>query len=450
MVGSEFGVRSSEQLLRTPRYQLRTTVALCAILLFEGAGCASWPRRLSERPCCIDSKPVLHHAPIWWHLFDVTVLEPVEQVFHLVRPMRKLAGVPVRAANLREGAVADSAFFTNRDPASLSPEAVRWGPTRPDDEPRPPFRVTKAKTEGKTAGFFVKDARGVAYLFKLDPVDAPELLSGAETVTSKLLYALGYHVPSYEVLMVRPEDLALALGATSKDRTGAKVSLDEAVLRTLLEDRVIEGRVRVVASRILDGDVLGPAKFKQFRDCADMRALKLAYAWVNNIDTKDHNSLLVWNGTETVGYLIDFGTSLGADAGAAGPKSPCAGWLNIVDLHEALLKTVTFGLHHAPCDFSSPMVSPGIGRFSPHFAPEKWKPYAPNLAFHEMNADDAHWMAGRMNRLSKAQTEAAVSAGQYSDPRDAAYLVGALEERREAILRRYLDEEEEEPEEPNT
>lgn len=428
MIGSAFGVRRSEQFLRT------TTVILCALFLFAGTGCASWPHRWSARPCCIDTKPVVRQQPIWWHLFDVTVLEPLESPFHLVRPARKLAGLPVRALNLRDGEVADSAFFTNRDPASLSVEEVRWGPSRSEETPAPPFTITKAKTEGKTAGFFVTDARGAAYLFKLDPVEAPELLSGAETVTSKLLHALGYHVPSYEVVFVRPADLRLEADASHTDPQGR----GRAELEALLAGRVREDTVRVSASKILEGEILGPATFKRFRDCAEVRALKLAYAWVNNIDTKDHNSLLVWNGTETVGYLIDFGTSLGADAGTAGPKGPCAGWLNIVDLREAALELVTLGAHQPPCDFAAHPVSPSVGRFSASFDPEHWKPYAPNLAFQEMNDDDARWMARRLSRLSSAQLEAAVSAGRYRDPNDAAYLVRMLEARRASIVRHYL------------
>ena len=411
-------------------------MVLCAALLFAGAGCASWPRRWSARPCCIDTKPVVRRQPIWWHLFDVTVLEPVEQPFTLVRPARKLLGTPTRALNLRHGELTGSAFFTNRDPAGLTPEQVRWGPSTPEDAPAAPMTITKAKMEGKTAGFFVTDARGARYLFKLDPVDAPELLSGAEAVTSKLLYALGYHVPSYEVARVRPEDLRLADGAQG---------MDAASLDALLLARVERGTVRVSASRLLEGEILGPAKFKRFRDCADVRALRLAYGWVNNIDAKDHNSLLVWNGKETVGYLIDFGTSLGADAGTGGPKHPCAGRLNTVDMRELGLKLVTLGQHHPPCDYESPDVSPGVGRFSARFDPEHWKPYAPNLAFKEMNDDDARWMARRMARLSAAQVEAAVSAGRYSHAGDAAYLVATLEARREAIIRRYLT-----PEDANT
>lgn len=379
--------------------------------------------------------------PIGWHLLDVTLVSPIKRTFNVIRLSRRALGIPVRALNAEHGEVADSAFFTNRDPATLSPEAVRLGPTRPDDFCQGPLTITKPKVEGKTPGFFVTDVRGARYLFKLDPVDAPELLSGAEVVTSKLLYALGYHVPSYEVALVKPEELRIGPGVMVTDAHGQVHPFDDAQLHTLLKGRVRDGMVRVSASKILDGEILGPARFKQFRDCADLRALKVAYAWVNNIDAKDHNSLLVWNGAETIGYLIDFGTSLGADAGYAGPKNPCEGWLNVVDLKEASLKVMTLGLHRPVCDPQTVPVSPSIGLFSPHVDPNHWKPYAPNLAFDEMNEEDARWMARRLARLSRAQIEAAVSAGRYSKSADAAYLVDTLEVRRHAIIREYADHE---------
>lgn len=368
----------------------------------------------------------MRKPPIWWHLFDVTVVTPVKETFNVVRLARKATKVPLRSLNLREGDVQDTAFFTNRDPEQLSPSQVAAGPTRPEDAATPPYTITKLKDEGQTPGFFVKDAKGAKYLFKLDPVEAPELLSGAETVTSKLIYALGYHVPSYEVVWMRPEDL----------QAGPEINTAQ-----LVKGRVQDGAVRVVASKILDGEVLGPGSFKTFRDCADVRALRLAYAWVNNIDAKDHNSLLVWNGTRTVGYLIDFGTSLGADAGKAGSKHPCAGLLNIVDVREASLKLLTLGIHKPPCalDATAP-VSPHIGLFTTRFEPESWKPYAPNIAFNAMTEADGRWIARRMARLSRAQIEAAVGAGRYADPADGGYLVDVLDQRRKAIIEEYLDE----------
>ena len=424
----------------TPHSELR--VLFGCLLFCSASGCASWPKRWGARPCCIETRPVVTRQPIGWHLFDVTVLEPLEQPLHLIRPLRKLFGAPVRALNVQDGEVADSAFFTNRDPAQLSPDEVRAGPTRPDDISRPPFAITKPKTEGKTPGFFVTDARGVRYLLKLDPTAAPELLSGSEVVASKLLYALGYHVPSYEVAYVRPEDLRIRPDVTVKDAEGRPQLFQQKALDALLEGRVREGAVRVAASKIVDGEILGPARFKRFRDCAEIRALNVAYAWLNNVDAKDHNSLLAWDGTRTVGYLIDFGTSLGADAGLGGPKTPCEGWRNLVDLKEASLELLTLGLHRSACDTQGHPVSSSVGLFSPRVDPDRWKPYAPNLAFQEMNEDDARWISRRLARLSRAQIDAAVSAGRYSRASDAAYLADVLDQRRTAIVRHYLDEEE--------
>jgi len=344
--------------------------------------------------------------------------------------------------------VADSTFFTNRDPESLTPDAVRWGPTRSQDRALAPFTVTKPKMEGVTPGFFVTDARGVRYLLKLDPVDAPELLSGAEVVTSKLIYALGYHVPSDEILTVRPENLRVGPGVTVKHAEGPPHPFTDEDLQRAFASRVRDGALRVVASKILEGEILGPARFKKFRDCADMRALQVVFAWVNNIDAKDHQTLLVWDGTKTVGYLIDFGTSLGADAGRGGPKSPCAGWTYIVDLKEASLEFLTFGLYRPQCDWRAQPVDNSIGRLSPVVDPARWKPYAPNLAFEEMNEEDARWISHRMARLSHAQIEAAVLAGQYSNPADTAYLIDVLEQRRHTIIHHYEDRDDKEKPHP--
>lgn len=438
MISSELRVGSSEFELSTPNSQLPTIllVFLCALV----SGCASWPRQWGSQPCCIHNKPVVHKQPIWWHLFDETVLDPLSQPFRVVRPLRKLVGLPVRSLNLQDGQVRDAAFFTNRDVAALSAEAVRWGPTQPEDLPQPPFTVTKAKTEGKTAGFFVTDSRGERFLFKLDPAEAPELLSAAEVITSKLIYALGYHVPSYEVIDMALEDLRAAEEATVK--IGGKVQLFSAEnLQGLLKPQLRDNRLRVASSKIIDGQVLGPARFKRFKDCAEMRALRLAYAWVNNVDTKDHNTLLAWEGTKTVGYLFDFGTALGADAGLGGPKTRCEGWTYAFDLKEISLEVLTLGLHRPVCDVSPASADVNVGFFSPTLDPPRWKPYAPNRAFKEMNDADARWMAARLKSFSRAQLEAAVSAGKYSDPQDAQFLVDALDQRRQTIIRHYLGDE---------
>jgi hypothetical protein len=426
--------------------ELRIIVAV--VLSIGSSGCAAWPRTWGAAPCTIQTKPSIKRQSIAWHLFDVTVVSQIRQAFHFGRIGRRLFGLPVRSLNLKDGRLTQSAFLVDRDPSSLTPEQVRWGPTASGDVAQPPFRITKPKSEGKTPGFFVTDSRGVRYLFKLDPVEDPELLSGAEVVTSKLLYALGYRVPSYEIVEVEPEALRIEGAVTVRNAQGRKQPFDEAFLGRLLEGHVREGAIRVSSSRILDGEVLGPARFKRFRDCTEVRSLKVAYAWLNNIDTKDHNSLLVWDGTQTVGYLIDFGTALGADAGEAGPKNSCAGWFHLFDLKKVSLELMTLGFYHSACEVETPPVSANVGRFAFTVDPDRWEPYAPNLAFEEINEQDAQWMAARLARLSRAQIEAAVAAGRYSDPADAAYLTDALESRRMAIVQEYLEDESKEGRSP--
>jgi len=173
-----------------------------------------------------------------------------------------------------------------------------------------------------------------------------------------------------------------------------------------------------------------------------MRALKVAYAWVNNVDSKDHNSMLVWDGQKTVGYLIDFGTSLGADAGLGASKEPCEGTTYAVDLKEWSLEFVTLGMHKPMCDMESPEGT-SIGRFSKHVDPNEWKPYAPNIAFGQMSRQDARWMARRLALFSRDQIVAAVSAGAYSKREDSELLVERLIQRRDGIVKQYLGEEDE-------
>ena len=392
-------------------------------------GCATG-QAASSSACLLTAKPALRKQAIGWHLFDVTVLSQIEQGFHLGRIARKLAGSSTPARNFSEGEPAESSFFTDRDIARVSPADVRQGPTQPAQRAMAPFTITRIKEEGKTAGFFVTDAKGARFLFKLDIAGYPELLTGAEVVTSKLLHLLGYYVPSYEILDVRVEDLSV----------GEQVEKGEEELREHLEGRIRNGRLRASASRFLEGEILGPFRFKQHRDCTECRALKVACAWLNHTDTKDHNTLMVWTGSKAMGYLIDFGTSLGADA-QRGPKRPCQGWHYDVDLPHVTAEVLTFGLHDDGCDPREPIVSAAVGRFPSAFDPRRWKPYAPNLAFEELTEPEARWMAARIAQVSRAQLEAAVAAGAYGDPADADRLVEILQHRQRVIMDAYLREE---------
>jgi len=399
---------------RNPRQTLSVIALAVAGLL--ACGCAA-PRG----PALLTTRPAVKRQSIAAHLVGVSLLSPALDLARMGRQ-------PSASSDLAGGEVPDSSFFTNRDIARLSPERVQAGPTQPGWRAQPPFTVTRIKEEGKTGGFVVRDAKGDRYLFKLDALGYPELVTGDEVVASKLLHAVGYYVPSYEIEQVRVADLHLD---SSIDPEEYKE------IEELVRERVTGGRVRVSASRYLEGEILGPFRFADYRRLAELRALRVLYAWLNNTDAKDHNTLMVWTGDRAVGYLIDFGTSLGGDAGR-GAKRACRGWVYDVDLGNGLWELLTLGLHDNGCDPRARPHSPATGTFSARFDPRRWKPYAPNLAFEEMTEADAQWIAGKLARLSQAQVAAAVDAGRYTDPADAQYLVEMLEARRRTILDTYL------------
>ncbi|MBI3321577.1 MAG: hypothetical protein HYZ91_04835 [Candidatus Omnitrophica bacterium] len=378
----------------------------------------------------VTAKPQLQLHSVAWHLLDSTVFSRVARALNPLRIGRQLAGRPLAACDLTSTGVPDTSFFTNRDIAAMSDEEIHRGPTKAGQEAKAPFTITKMKGEGKTAGFFVTDAKGDRYLFKLDAPDYPELVTSAEVVTSKLLYALGYFVPSYEIVAFAPSQLAI----------DPKLSLREHELQDelgqLLAAHQRQGLIRVSASRMIDGDIIGHIAFKRYSRCAELRGLRLAYAWLNDTDAKDHNSLMVWQRGWGRGYLIDFGTSLGGEP-VHGTKAPCQGWQYDVDLGDLAKKLFTFGLYSSGCDVREQPASPAVGRFSPRFDPRRWKPYVPNLAFDEMTPAEGRWMTERIMRFSAEQLAAAVSAGRYSHSDDELRLLELLEVRRQAIAEAY-------------
>lgn len=407
-------------------------MALIALLL---SGCARTATAAKAgEPCIITDQPVVQRRSIGWHLFDSTVVTPVASVLNPVVDARRLLRLPAQSVNLRNGQVPNTSFFEDRDIAAMSLEQIQAGPTGAGDRAQGPFTVTKWKEEGKTAGMFVTDAKGDRYLFKLDQTEYPELLSGAEAVSSKLLHALGYYVPSYEIEMVPVDQL----------RPGPKLAEhpeDEEEFREEMAEWSQDGMMRVSSSRLLEGEILGPIAFKHYRCCAELRALRLAYAWVNNTDSKDHNSLIVRRPDGAIiGYLIDFGSSLGADA-ERGPKAACfQGWIHEFDMREGMLDLLTFGRHNPGCPVDEEPRGASVGLFSPNFSPTRWKAYAPNIAFAQMTREDGRWIAGRLAQFSREQLASTVAAGRYSNADDAAWITEVLDARRKAIIKEYLDD----------
>ena len=82
---------------------------------------------------------------------------------------------------------------------------------------------------------------------------------------------------------------------------------------------------------------------------------------------------------------------------------------------------------------------PEVGNIeAAHFDPERWKPEYPNPAFERMQPEDAYWAAKRVARFSDAALRAVVATGDFTDPRQEAYLAETLIARRDKVVACYF------------
>ncbi len=302
-----------------------------------------------------------------------------------------------------DGGVVDGPFYTNRRIAQVAPAML--GSFAPEAAPVGPWRVRKAKGPGGTAGFIGEDSQGRAYLVKLDDDAYPELGTAAEVIGSRLMWLLGYQV--LPVYLVRIE-------GTGNDR--------------------YDGR-RATAALYLDDGVLGGFKFDHFRMRREVRALRLAAAWLNDVDRVDNNTLVAVRDGQVVCYQIDFNSCLGSWNGR--PKEAWRGHRYAWDVERQIVDCLTLGfLSRLPPE--QRIQKPSLGRLDlPADAARHWRGQNPNTAFDRMTQADAEWMARHMAEISEEQIRAIVKAAEYEDPACAEEVCQWLLDRRRWVLRSW-------------
>jgi hypothetical protein len=364
---------------------------------------------------------------------------------------------PVRAQNVNSvGEVPDSSWFTNRvGRLPLTAADVARGPDQTNGPAAGAWTVSSSKSDGVTPGFTVKDSTGQRWFLKFDPPGYRGMSTGTEVAVTKLMWALGYNVPENHIAYLRREQLVVGATARFTPAGGHARAMRAADIDRLLAraDREPDGSYRVVASKALEGVPVGRIRFYDTRpddpndiipheNRRELRGYGVFAAWLNHVDAKAINSLdtlVTENGRAYVRHnLIDFGSSLGS--GGVGPADYWEGTQYLVQPKLTARQIIGFGFAMPRLQTASFFESPSIGRLqreNSDFDPRSWKPRIPNQAFLHARADDQFWAAQKLAALTTDMIRAAVKAGDFRDPASEEFLVRALADRRDAIVRTY-------------
>jgi hypothetical protein len=360
----------------------------------------------------------------------------------------------LRAADVNSlDEVPDSTWFTNRiGVRELSEDELRAGPNRtPGPFDQLPWTITRGKSGGTAVGFVFEDATGAAFLLKFDEPDRPEMETAAHIIVHRILWACGYNVPEDYVGYVRRDELLLSAKATRKDDTGTKVpltteDLDRALARVAREP---DGRIRVLASRMLPGKPIGPYAREGTRpdDPNDripherrrsLRGQFSIFSWLNHTDMQEDNTLDMFQDGHVVHYLIDFGKALGVMG--QGMRWQTVGYTYRLDVGIALRTLLGLGLWERPWEAVDAPPLRGVGLFeAKHYDPGAWRPNSLYWPYEDKDRFDAFWGAKLIMRFSRAQLAAIVDEAQLTDPRAAAYLVDTLVARQRTTARYWFE-----------
>ena len=396
--------------------------------------------------------------------FDQDIYYEGTQYLHLERLSARLFGRKRRSANVNAfDEVPDSTFFENRHGRDrMSLEALKKGASvtsGPDSGEK--WSITRGKLEGVSPGFFIRDSKGAKYLLKFDPLDYLELSTAAEIITSRFMHALGYNVPQYTLVTFKKDQLEIEPGARVYDKSGFRRKLTPQRLEEFLifVPETQDGSYRASASRILDGEILGPMSLQgrrrndpddpiDHKDRREIRALQVFGAWLNNYDLRESNTLDVVqtkDGQSQIRhYLIDFNASLGSRAG--GPKPPSVGHEYLVDYGEILKAILGLGLWKKPWqkrwdEAGREIAEPHLGYFdNRYFNPGRYKTILPYFPFKDLTRADGFWAAKLIMRFTDEEIRAIVSTGEFSDRGAEETLAKTLIERRDLLGRFWFHE----------
>lgn len=384
--------------------------------------------------------------------FDKQIMTQVSEALNFPRQYRNVTDNRKEAKNIDDmGEVPNSSWFTNRiGSRSISLKDLVRGSNKgigPDTSGI--WTIIRAKAEGVTPGFTIRDGKGDSYVIKFDPIGYPEMASGSEVISTKLFYAMGYNTPENYLVFFSPEKLRLGQEVKFTDKKGKKRFMNQQDLQELLASiqTMPSGQIRALASKYLNGVPIGPFKYRGVRkdDLNDviphhhrreLRGLRIFAAWLNHFDTKDGNTLDMYiteGGRSFVKhYLIDFGATLGS--ASKSPNFRWRGFQHDIDPGVIVSNIFSLGLYVRPWEKKEGVIYPSVGIYYPDlFDPMKYKPQVPNPAFENMTLLDGYWAAKIVMSFTDEHLQAVIKEARYSDPQAEVYLLETVKVRRDKI-----------------
>lgn len=399
-----------------------------------------------------------------WETLYLSTFYQIEKPLDLGRSFRALghlAGINGRdeAVNVNVlDEVPNSSWYTRRhyfEP--MDSAALRRGPLTGDKpDTTQTIMVIRGKSEGVTPGFTIRDARDNTYIIKLDRSDFPELMSSSEVIATNIYYASGYFVPQNSITYLDPQQLIVAEDATVT-KGGEAQPMTEADLQEILDKTYTreDGKVRVLASKYVNGRPLGPWNFKGTRkddpndripheDRREVRGLGVLASWLNDTDRRSGNTMAVYVNEGNRSYIRHFLLDMGSTLGTVGTtlRHTKRGQEYRYDPRYMGLLYASLGLYVKPWARPEAKDRPfyaSVGYFeSEIFSPGGWVPSYPNPAFEKITPRDGFWGAKMVMAFSDDDIRAIVEAGDITDTEAEAYLVRTLIERRDKIGRYWF------------
>ena len=425
---------------------MTVAAALTTLTMTSVAASAQEPKFYPDDPVLVDTVLLdVSEEPTEMELSDL-----FDRLGHIFADVGEGGGEAQNVNTLDE--VPNGNWFVNRHGVRrLSLEELVRGPnTTEGPNPDAPWRVFRSKSQGLTPGFQIIDDVGDRYIIKFDPVEVPELASGAEVIATKLFYAMGYHTPENHIVRVRPENFMIEAGTTLEDQFGDERELTAERLTRVLNGvpRLPDGRLRVTASKYLEGQPLGPFRYYGTRSDdpndviphehrRELRGLRLLAAWTNHDDTRAQNTQDSWveqDGRRHIRHhLLDFGSTFGS--GSVEIQLANLSFQYWLDMSEVKSNFLGLGLRaprYRSVKWPEFPKYQSVGRWeSAAFDPEAWKNDYPNPAFVRMTDRDAFWAAKILMRFTAEELLAIVRTGEYSDPEAERYFHQILVERQQ-------------------